>query len=147
MTRRMTRAMTPMRRWITVAPLLAALLLAACGEAVSDEHVIVDPGQYDEKTSRITMTAEASQRLDIQTMPIRTRDGLLVVPSSALLVLPDGTFQLYTNPESLVFVPEPISVDRDDGHLALLTDGPPAGTAVVTVGVPELYGIETGMGH
>lgn len=135
------------RRWIVVAPLLAVSLLAACGEAVSDEHEIVEPGHYDEETSLITMSAEASERLDIQTMPVATRGGVLVVPSSALLVLPDGTFQLYTNPESLVFVPEPIDVDRDNGRLAFLTDGPPAGTAVVTVGVPELYGIQTGMGH
>lgn len=135
------------RRWIVVAPLLAVSLLAACGEAVSDEHEIVEPGHYDEETSLITMSAEASERLDIQTMPVETRGGVLVVPSSALLVLPDGTFQLYTNPESLVFVPEPIDVDRDNGRLAFLTDGPPAGTAVVTVGVPELYGIQTGMGH
>jgi hypothetical protein len=33
-------------------------------------------------------------------------------------------------------------VDRIEGDRVLLTDGPPAGTKVVTVGVTEVYGTE-----
>ncbi len=138
---------TRIRRLATAVPLLATLLLSACGGAVSDDHEVVDPARYDEGSGRITMTQEASDRLDIQTVPIRSRGELLVVPSAALLVEPDGTFYVYTNPEPLVFIPQPIDVDRDDGEMAFLTEGPPEGTEVVTVGVPELYGIQYGMGH
>ena len=134
-------------RLIIAAPALAALLLAGCGGAVSDDHEIVEPASFDEQTGRIEMTAQASERLDIQTAPVQARGDLLVVPSAALLVVADGTFYVYTSPEPLVFVPRPISIDRDDGVTAFLTEGPPAGTDVVTVGVPELYGIQYGMGH
>ena len=34
-----------------------------------------------------------------------------------------------------------------DGGVAYLSSGPSAGTRVVTVGVPELYGIEEAVGH
>ena len=138
-----------MKRWprISGSSILVVLLLAGCGGAVSDEHQIVEPARFDEQTGHIEMTQEASERLDIQTATVEVRGDLLVVPSAALLVVPDGTFYVYTNPEPLVFIPQPISVSRDDGETAFLTDGPPAGTQVVTVGVPELYGIQTGMGH
>jgi hypothetical protein len=135
------------RRLIAGSSILVALMLAACGGAVSDEHETIDPASFDEQTGRIEMTQAASDRLDIQTVPILSRGDLLVVPSASLLVEPDGAFYVYTNPEPLVFIPQPISVDRDDGEMAFLSEGPPAGTEVVTVGVPELYGIQYGMGH
>jgi hypothetical protein len=37
-------------------------------------------------------------------------------------------------------------VDRVDGGTAYLRAGPAVGTMVVTVGVPELYGAEFGVG-
>ena len=40
----------------------------------------------------------------------------------------------------------PITVDRVDGETAYLVKGPAVGTAVVTVGAPELYGAEYGVG-
>jgi hypothetical protein len=39
-----------------------------------------------------------------------------------------------------------IDVASIEGDRALLTSGPPVGTTVVTVGVAELYGAETGVG-
>jgi hypothetical protein len=43
-----------------------------------------------------------------------------------------------------VFVRHDIRVDEIEGSRAVLGDGPGAGTAVVTVGAPELWGIEYG---
>ena len=53
---------------------------------------------------------------------------------------------MYTNPEPLVFVRAPIDIVRETSTEAILADGPPAGTEIVTVGVPELYGTETEFG-
>ena len=38
------------------------------------------------------------------------------------------------------------NVGGDQGTTAWLSAGPPVGTTVVTVGVPELYGAELGVG-
>jgi len=127
------------------ASVLTVLLLSACGKTISDEHTIEDPASFED--GRVTMTEQAEQRLDIQTTAITSIDGRLVVPSSALIVDPEGVFWVYTSPEPLVFVRERIRVARDEGERAFLTSGPPAGTEVVTVGVPELYGIEYEVGH
>ena len=45
----------------------------------------------------------------------------------------------------LTFVREGVVIERIKGDHAYLKEGPPAGTQVVTVGVPELYGTEVGV--
>jgi hypothetical protein len=138
-------------RWIALVPMMAALLLSACGEAPSDEHVIDEPATVEHlegmEVARLTLTAEAARRLDIQTAPVEEAGKRLVVPSAAVLVDPDGDFWVYTSPESLVFLRHQIRIDHEDGHQAFLSSGPPVGTDVVTVGVAELYGAEFEIGH
>ena len=41
----------------------------------------------------------------------------------------------------------PVVIARIDGRTAILSDGPTAGTLVVTQGAAQLYGSERGMGH
>jgi hypothetical protein len=60
---------------------------------------------------------------------------------------PHGETWVYTNPEPLTFIREPIAIDYIDGDQVVLSDGPSPGTKVVTVAVAELYGTETGVGH
>jgi hypothetical protein len=69
----------------------------------------------------------------------------LVVPYAAVVYGLEGETWVYTNPEPLVFVREPIVVDYIEGDQAYLTEGPPTGTNIVTVGVAELFGTETGV--
>jgi hypothetical protein len=69
-----------------------------------------------------------------------------LVPHAAVLYDPKGNTWVYTNPEPLVFVRHPISVDYIDADLAVLSDGPPPGAKVVTVGVAELFGTEFEIG-
>jgi hypothetical protein len=143
--------MRPTIRGIALVPLVAALLLAACGEAPSDEHVIDEPATVQEvedgEVARVTITQKAAERLDIQTAVVETAGKRTVVPSAAVIVDPAGDFWVFTNPEPLVFVRHKISIDYEDGNQAFLTDGPPAGSKIVTVGVAELYGTEYGVGH
>jgi hypothetical protein len=69
-----------------------------------------------------------------------------VIPFAAVLYQPTGAAYTYTNPSPLVYRRLPLTVDYVTGDLAVLNDGPPAGTAVVVVGGAELTGIETGVG-
>ena len=69
-----------------------------------------------------------------------------VVDYSAVVYEPKGDTSVYANPSPLVFVRQPVKVDYIEGDVAVLADGPPAGTAVVTVGRAELLGMEFGVG-
>jgi hypothetical protein len=68
------------------------------------------------------------------------------VPYAAVLYDAKGKTWVYTNPEPLAYVRQSIQIDTVAGDEALLLDGPPIGTAVVTVGATELYGTEFGVG-
>ena len=72
--------------------------------------------------------------------------GRTVIDYSALIYDANGAASVYTSPEPRVFVRAPITVDHIDQGQAFLTQGPPPGTAIVTVGAPELYGIDGGIG-
>ena len=69
-----------------------------------------------------------------------------IVPYSAIIYDANGNTFVYISPEPLTFIRSAISVDYIEGDRAVLFDGPPTGTAVVTVGAAELYGTETGIG-
>jgi hypothetical protein len=57
----------------------------------------------------------------------------------------DGDAWVYTVTAPLTFVREAIVVEQITKDFAYISEGPPAGTQVVTVGVPELYGTEVGV--
>jgi hypothetical protein len=132
---------------IAVVP-LTALLLTACGGAVDDEYVIeeqpytLEPIEGEE-VLRVILTASAAEHIGIETVRVEKRGSRLVVPYGAVYIDAHGGFWVYTNPEPLVFVRAPIDIVHETSSQAFLADGPPAGTQVVTVGVPELYGSET----
>lgn len=145
--------MTRSPRWTAATMLIVTmLLLSACGGQLSDEQVINDPATVEHvkgsEIARITLTDRAAERLDIRTATVEGRaKKRTVVPSNSLLVDPEGDFWVYTNPDPLVFVRHKIRIDKEVGHQAFLSAGPPIGTLVVTVGVAELYGVEYGIGH
>lgn len=70
----------------------------------------------------------------------------LVVPYSAVVYGLYGETWVYTNPEPLTYIRHPITVEYIEGGQAFLSDGPPVGTSVVTVGAQMLYGADTGVG-
>ncbi len=146
-------------RWmIAVLIIAAALTLAACAAQTprTSESLTSSPPARVERIvgtnfSRVILTAEAAKRLDIQTAPVHDAQvrGKLrkVVPYAAVFYDLNGATWVYINLEPLNFVRASISVDYIDGDLAVLSDGPPSGTEVVTVGAPELYGTEFGVGQ
>jgi hypothetical protein len=166
-------------RWMVVVLIIAGPQLSACAPASAPVASKSEPAKGKSEPaksksepakvepidgtdlSRVSLSAKAAKRLDIQTAPVRdtqvTRKQITggegggtqrtVIPYAAVLYDPDGDTWTYTNPESLVFVRHRISVDYIDRDLAILSDGPPPGTKVVTVGAAELFGTEFEVGH
>lgn len=148
--------MWPRNRWmIAIVIIVAALTLAACAAQMAESPTSSQPARVERIAgtdfSRVILSAQAAKRLDIQTTPVRDAQvrGKLqkVVPYAAIFYDLNGKTWVYTNPESLTFVRASISVDYIDGDLVALSEGPPSGTEVVTVGAPELYGTEFGVGQ
>lgn len=138
---------------VVVIGLLGA---AGCGGPTSDPaHATeADPpvtvDEVDEEISRLTLSSKAAQRLGVETAPVgeaQTPNGpARSIPYSGIVYDADGTTWAYTNPEGLVFLRVGIVVDRIEGDLAILSEGPPIGTQVVTVAAAELWGVEIGVG-
>ena len=136
-------------RWATVAIAGAGLLaLAGCGGS-SDTSSSSEPARVEHvegtDLSRVILSAEAAERLDIRTEPVRRSAAGTVIPYSAVFYETDGETWAYVSPEPLTFVREKIVVDRIDGDSAHLSSGPAPGTKVATVGVAELFGAESGL--
>lgn len=86
------------------------------------------------------------QRVRVET-PLSGSGTQKIVPHSAVIYGAHGETWVYTSPEPLIFVRQPVTVDYVEGDLAVLAEGPPAGTAIATVGVPEIFGAEFEVGH
>ena len=140
-------------RWIGVILIIGGLLLSACGKSPAEIPVTGGNGPArvehlgGAEPTRITLTEQAAKRLDIQTVLVQETEvnGTLrsVAPYAAILYDTQGNTWVYTNSEQFVFLRQHVVVDHIDGDLAVLSDGPKAGTMVVTVGAEELFGSET----
>jgi hypothetical protein len=146
------------KRWLAILGLLIAIpQLSACTQTSAEaesggaEPAKVEHVEGSEEVSRLTLTPKAVERLGIQTTPLAeaTVAGKKrkVVPYGAVLYDADGKTSVYVSSAPNTYVREPVTVDYIEGDRAVLTSGPAAGTAVVTVGAAELYGTETGVGH
>ena len=104
----------------------------------------------DTGVKRVTLTADAAKRISVQTAPIRQAtiagQPRKVLPYAAVVYDRKGLPWTITNPAPLTYLREKIVVHYIDGDTAVLADGPPLGTVVVTVGAPEIYGAELGIG-
>ncbi len=145
-------------QWIVVVLIIAGLQLSAC-ERKSATNSKIEPAHVEHiqgtELSRVRLTKRAAERVDIKTTPVReaqverSGSGMYrqVVPYSAVLYDEYGVTWVYTTPEPLVFVRHRIIVDYIVGDQVVLSEGPPTGTEVVTVGAAELFGTEFGIGH
>ena len=97
---------------------------------------------------RIVFTQKAAQRIDVRTGQIsQDGRGRLIAPYAAVFYDLKGATWVYTNPEPLTFIRHKVIIVSVEDDKAVLTEGPPDGTHVVTLGVAELYGTERGVGH
>jgi hypothetical protein len=129
--------------------------LSACGEASTGydyetarhhEPAELEPIKGTD-VQRVIFDAEAAERVNLQTAPIRQKGQETVIPYDAVIYDADGNTYAYTSPEPLTYMRQEISIDHVDGDSVMLSDGPPAGTEVVTVGAAEVYGTEFEVAH
>jgi hypothetical protein len=149
-------------RRVVVVAALSVLSLAGCRQAPTSAAK-VEPATVEKVAgssfSRITLTERAIERLGIETEGVRQTeiDGKRrkVVSYGSVLYDHTGEAYVYTNTEPRVFVRAAITIERiqeldgDQGNedVAILSKGPSVGVPVVSVGGPELFGVEFGIGH
>jgi hypothetical protein len=144
--------MQPSSLWIWAILIFASgLLLSGCG-GVTTEASVPAPAKL-EADGRITLTEMASERLGLQTVPISEAEvgGRMqkVAPYAAVVYGQHGETWVYASSEPLVFTHQPVTIGDIEGDVAVLLEGPPVGTEVVTAGAAELFGVESGLdeGH
>lgn len=119
-------------------------LLAACGPK-SETPEKIPPSQLEPiegtELSRVILTEKAAERLGIETVSASGSS----VPYAAVIYDIEGHTWIYTNPEPLTFVRVPVAIDHIEGNTAVLSEALDSDMSVVTVGVSELYGTETGV--
>lgn len=99
---------------------------------------------YIADTSKISLTS--GQRVFVNLPLAGTGTLQKVIPYAALIYDTEGNNFVYVKePNALSFLRQSVTVDFIKGNLAYLTEGPAANIEVVTVGVAELYGVETGV--
>jgi hypothetical protein len=143
-------------RWLTpVFVILTTFSVAACAASpeILSERVpaaVVEKVE-DSEFNRLVLTEKAAQRLGIEVAPIREVqvDGRtrIAIPYAAVLYGTNGDTWSYVVAEPLTFTRQPIEVDYIEDELAILSASLPIDLEVVTVGVSELYGIDTGVGR
>ncbi len=138
-------------QWLAVVILTASLQVTGCSADPEASIQETPPVQVvhlgGEVVTRVTLTADAAKRIDVQTDTVQTEDvgGVerTVVPYASIVYDTEGNTWIYTSPEALTYDRIPVKVDTIQGDDAVLVVGPAAGTAVVTVGAEELFGSET----
>ena len=156
--------MLGINRWVVVVLLIAALPLAANaggGKMIGKDSGIV-PARVEDipgsEVRKVVLTADAAERIGLQMSVVedaqvptkrRGKDRVTrqVVPYASIIYTPDGREWLYASPEKLTFIRTEIKIAYIKGDLVVLSEGPPAGMQVLTVGAAEVYGAEFGLGH
>jgi hypothetical protein len=140
-------------RLFFVGLVIIGLLAPACRDVSESAKTKPEPARVEPiegtKLSRVILTEEAAQRLDIRTTMVKETGvgGTTFVPYGAVFYATTGDTWTYVASGPLTFVRRAIRVEHFVVDLAVLSDGPPPGSRVVTVGAAELFGIESGIGH
>jgi hypothetical protein len=135
-------------RKVTAAAVMTVLALApaACKQAEAEEAVHyqaskISPGEHGHPN--VTLTKLGAEQIGLETTPIEGNR----IPYAALLYdAAGGQPYVFVNTKGLTFHRADVEVDRVDGDVVDLAEGPPNGTRVVTVGVPQIHGAELEFG-
>jgi len=129
--------------------------LSACSEASSGydyetathhEPAKLEPIKGTD-VQRVIFDAEGAKRVGLKTAPIQQNGQELVIPYGAVVYGADGNTYTYTAPKPLTYVRQKVDIDHVADDSVVLSDGPPVGTQVVTVGASEVYGTEFEVAH
>ena len=144
-------------RWLAASMLAVSLQLTACQQRSSDAHQADHPVEVEAikglNGNRVTMTERAIERIALKTDKVREQQvsrppsPRRVVPHSALIYDPKGETWVYTSPQPRTFIKHKVDVAYVERGWAVLNDGPPTGTVVVSSATVEVYGADSGVGH
>jgi hypothetical protein len=141
--------MTISRRLLAAIVLVALLAVPACREASTEEAEGYEPSTLEpiegSDALRVILTSEAAERIQLETAAVAAGADGSVVPEAAIWIDVEGREWVYTSPEPLTYVRAEVHVERYVDGTAVLSQGPPTGTMVVSVGVAELIGSEFGI--
>ena len=136
---------------------VAVVSFAACSRTTSKEDATANHPATIEKIAgsdqaRVTLTEEAAKRIGLETAmvkdaPAGSGAAKRTMPNAAVLYDPSGKTWAYTSQGNGAYLRTAVTIARVVGEEAWLTDGPAAGTAVVTLGAAELYGAESTFGE
>jgi hypothetical protein len=136
------------RRSFLAILVVAAIGLGGCGSTPAEPPAAPEEaGVQGDNPLEVTVSEQAAERLGIETTQVAAGNGgRTSVPYAAILYDPEGATWVYTNPSERIYVRTPVKVEAIQGDTVTIATGPPAGTSIVTVGLAELYGAETGVG-
>jgi hypothetical protein len=146
----------PQRRLPLAAAVCAAVLFALPGcaqsAAVAPAVSLDNPAKVEKNATtgiaKLTLTEKGLERLDLKTDTVKPGTGTdVLLPYASLLYDANGKTWVYTNPAPRVYQRQTITVAKVEAGVVTATAGPPAGTAVVTVGAAELFGAEFDTAH
>lgn len=141
-----------LNRWVIVS--VAVTVVALLGGCDKSQDAVAKPAAKaatmepteESGIRRITLTEDASRRLAIELTEVSGDGDRLVVPFGALIYDASGGEWVYVSPQPQVFKRAAVKVDRITGGKVYLISGPASGTKVVSVGAPELHGVDFGIG-
>jgi hypothetical protein len=141
------------RRHVLAVLAVAGLGLGAvgCAQAAQEEAPVThlaatlkDVGKTNLKY--VTLTKVSRNRLGLTMAPITGVPGAMTVPYGAVVYDGSGGSWVYVESSPLTYRRRSIVITGADAKTALLADGPPVGTPVVTRGAAELFGAEDELG-
>lgn len=123
---------------------LLMLLLSACGPGENTTEKVspsrVEPIEGTD-LSRVILTEKAAERIGLETVKTSGK----TVPYAAIIYDTEGNTWIYTRPQPLTFVRVPIVIDHIEDDTVILAQDLDSELTIVTVGVIEIYGTETGV--
>lgn len=134
----------------TLLVLLAILFVALLSNSKKEEdHHFDNPAYVVESETggipTVVLTEKAVKRLNIQI--VTTNKNQLVIPYSTIRYDKYGDTWVYTNPEPFTYIREQVYINSVGDDKVFLRESLPENINVVTVGVPELSGVEHGIGQ
>jgi multidrug efflux pump subunit AcrA (membrane-fusion protein) len=141
-----------MMHWIPRAGLavLCAILSACAAVPAAPGRKPVAKVERVDGFVRLVLIPKAVERIGLETAPVEVvasgGNESRVIPYGALVYDTEGDTFVYTNPAANTYVRAPVKVQTIRGDRVALSDGPPVGVAIVTVGASQLLGIELGIG-
>lgn len=132
-----------------VAGAVALLLVGAgCAEVETPKASEYQPASLsaaEDGVKTVTLTAEATERIELATAPVVVRGAQRAVPYEAVIYDGQGLTWVYTVIKPLSYKRARITVVGVENDQAVLSNGPPVDTLVVTQGCTQVYGAELGM--